>query len=133
LAVAPLNHAISLGVIGGGEAVLDPQLLAHVGPQRGGELSPTVGGELARHAETSHPRGNESVRARGRLHVLERDRFNPAGRAVYHSEQVPAAIPCSGEGTDEIHVHVQEPLAWHRDGLHGGGGLLGDFGPLAVL
>jgi hypothetical protein len=125
LAVALFHHTIGLGVVGGGKAMLNSQLLAHVGPQGGCKLAPAVGGELARHAEASHPRGNEGVRARGGL--------NPAGRVVYHREEVSATIACSGEGAEEVHVHVQEPLAWHGDGLDGGGGLLGDLGPLAVL
>ncbi len=120
-------------MVGGGETVLHAELLAHVGPDGGGELAAAVGGELGGHAKAGHPRGDEGVGAGGGLHVLERDSLNPAGGAVDHGKQVPFAATCSGEGPDQVHVDVQEPLERHGNGLEGGGGLLGDLGTLTVL
>jgi hypothetical protein len=77
--------------------------------------------------------GDEGVGACRGLHVLDKNSLDPVGGVVDHHEEVPAAITRCGEGPNQVHVDVQEPLARHWDGLNGGGWLLGDSGTLAVL
>ena len=96
-------------------------------------MAPSVRGKLARHAKPGHPHGDEGVSARASLHVPERDGFNPAGHPVNHGEQVPATITCCGQRANEVHVHVEKPLARHGDWLEVSGRLLCHFGALAIL
>ena len=49
----PLHHAIALGVVGGGVDVVDPQHVAHVGPEGGSDLAALVGGDCRRGAKTA--------------------------------------------------------------------------------
>jgi len=133
LPVNSLNHPVGLRMVSGSELALDAELLAKAGPEGGDELPALVGSKERRHAKTRDPRGDESVCAGGRLDILERNRFQPASSAVDHGEKVSVPLRSSGERTDEIDVHVGEAVAWHRNGLHGGGGLLSDLRACAVL
>ena len=133
LPVHPLHHPVGLWMVSGIELALHTQLLAEAGPERGDELAALVRGEERRHAKTRDPCGGEGMRACGCLDVPEWDGFQPARGTVDHGEEISVPLWSCGERPDQVNVHVGEAMAWHMNGLHGGGGLFGDLHACTVL
>ena len=102
-------------------------------PDGGGELATLIESDLSRHAKTCQPSCNESIRTLGRLHVFQQHHLNPARHVVDHSEEVLAAIMCHEERVHQIHVHMQEALAWHRDWLDSSSRLFSYLGMCTIL
>jgi len=113
--VGPLDHAVTLGVVGRGGVVVRADDVAEAAPQRRGELGPLVGCEVGWDAEAGYPLADEGIPAGLCLDVGQRNCLQHPAGPVDDGEQV--LEPLLG---DVAHVHQE----FHLLVPHSGPGLL---------
>ena len=113
--------------------MVDPQQSAQLCPDVRSKLGPPVGRDGGGDAEPGNPPSCEGVGDGGRLHILQRDRFQPAGRTVDHGELVFLTGNCLGKGPHQVHMNMGETVRWYWYRLDRRRRLDGDLPALAPL
>ena len=90
--VLPLDHPITLGVVGGCQLVRDAKTLGQLGPQLRRELAATVSNDGLRDSKTRHPVAKESLGTGLGSDVRHRIGLQPPSITVDDRQQVRVAL-----------------------------------------